>query len=385
MAYFLKKTKTKKGLYLQLYETNYYKNTGKSNNHCYRKLGYYEELKVKYGEDYLDEIYNEIKELNEGITVRDIGADSKYIKEGNIYEFGYIVIYQILNSLDIRNKWKDFNLDVNMYDLLIRTFISEYSYYNLVCFERPTKEDKKNVSQYIDNNIDKIVNFFKNVIQDFLKAKWYINSVNNKAKVFGEDSKLLYIKELTEQEKNKLIRIETALSGAELKRKYDYNNKIIYVAPYTNSVKEFTKDINKKVFRDLTARVKGVIKKGKVIIFQNQSFNGDIDLIKKDIFIDELKTNKKERTNLHCLYNYLFKLLDPYKNEIGVIGSFKCIKIARNNYVNISDLYLHHGINFNMNDFFLLQFNDRMFENMKKNNFFALFALEEKVKNKQKQ
>lgn len=64
MAYFLKKTKNKKGLYLQIYESHWDASRGHTVNKSVRALGYEHELKEKGIDDPISHFKAEVKEMN---------------------------------------------------------------------------------------------------------------------------------------------------------------------------------------------------------------------------------------------------------------------------------------------------------------------------------
>ena len=65
MSYFLKKTKNKKGMYLQIYES-YYDPERKGGAHrSYKALGYVHELEAKGIEDPISHFSEEVEKLNQ--------------------------------------------------------------------------------------------------------------------------------------------------------------------------------------------------------------------------------------------------------------------------------------------------------------------------------
>ena len=65
MAYFLKKTNNKKGLYLQIYESHWDPHRGHTVNKSVKALGYEHELKEKGITDPISHFKSEIDKMNE--------------------------------------------------------------------------------------------------------------------------------------------------------------------------------------------------------------------------------------------------------------------------------------------------------------------------------
>ena len=70
MAYFLKKTKNKKGLYLQIYESFYDPNRGHTAHKSYRSLGYEADLIESGIKNPLDHFQLEVDELNRKLNLK---------------------------------------------------------------------------------------------------------------------------------------------------------------------------------------------------------------------------------------------------------------------------------------------------------------------------
>ena len=60
MAYFLKKTKNKKGLYLQIYESFYDPERGHTAHKSYKPIGYVHELQAKGIDDPISHFKEEV-------------------------------------------------------------------------------------------------------------------------------------------------------------------------------------------------------------------------------------------------------------------------------------------------------------------------------------
>ena len=65
MAYFLKKTKNKKGLYLQIYESFYDPERGHTAHKSYKPIGYVHELQAKGIDDPISHFKEEVNQLNQ--------------------------------------------------------------------------------------------------------------------------------------------------------------------------------------------------------------------------------------------------------------------------------------------------------------------------------
>ena len=65
IAYFLKKTKNKKGLYLQIYESFYDSERGHTAHKSYKPIGYVHELQAKGIDDPVSFYKEEVAKLNQ--------------------------------------------------------------------------------------------------------------------------------------------------------------------------------------------------------------------------------------------------------------------------------------------------------------------------------
>lgn len=74
MSYFFKKTKNKKGTYLQIYESYYDLERKRGAHHSYKPIGYVHELQEKGIDDpisfYKEEVKNSIKKSSEKISLK---------------------------------------------------------------------------------------------------------------------------------------------------------------------------------------------------------------------------------------------------------------------------------------------------------------------------
>lgn len=100
MVYFLKKTTpSKKGLYLQIYQSYYVPGKGKRNK-SYQVIGYVDELKEKGIEDPISYAQKMVDELNENVDKRrevQIGDTSS---SKNV---GYFLIKAMIDALEVDN------------------------------------------------------------------------------------------------------------------------------------------------------------------------------------------------------------------------------------------------------------------------------------------
>ena len=104
MAYFLKQTKVRGRVYLQISETVYNKQTKKSSNRCYKKLGYLDDLTSDKTPDPVAYYKEEAKKLNgkrnkelEEMKARKIGEDPTR-------NFGYFIVKDLYNTLELEKE-----------------------------------------------------------------------------------------------------------------------------------------------------------------------------------------------------------------------------------------------------------------------------------------
>ena len=100
MSYFLKKTTpSKKGVYLQIYESYYVQGVGKRNK-SYKKIGYVLDLKSQGIEDPIAHFQNEVNSLNEKLNI----SKEKQIGETSSLKYvGHFLIKILFDLLDIDN------------------------------------------------------------------------------------------------------------------------------------------------------------------------------------------------------------------------------------------------------------------------------------------
>ena len=100
MSYFLKKTKKKKGTYLQIYEGHLSQERGHVVQSCYRSLGYLEELKGSGVADPIRDAQREVDELNSAAKEEKRRGKQIGIKTP-LKHAGYFPIKNILEKLGV--------------------------------------------------------------------------------------------------------------------------------------------------------------------------------------------------------------------------------------------------------------------------------------------
>lgn len=87
MAYFLKKTKNKKGIYLQIYE-RYYDPERKGGAHrSYKPIGYVHELQANGMEDPIAVFGEEVQKLNQEYKKKKNGRYQKNLRKNSLATF----------------------------------------------------------------------------------------------------------------------------------------------------------------------------------------------------------------------------------------------------------------------------------------------------------
>lgn len=122
MSYFLKQSKFKRGVYLQIYEGYYDPKRKNSSQRCFRKLGYLEDLITEEMPDPINFYKSEVDKLNKARLKQEAADSTKLIGEGNTKNIGYFLIKAFFNRVDIRHDFSlmrlNEDLQFNMYDLL---------------------------------------------------------------------------------------------------------------------------------------------------------------------------------------------------------------------------------------------------------------------------
>lgn len=100
MAYFLKKTKNKKGLYLQIYESFYDPKRGHTAHKSFKPIGYVHELQENGMEDPISFYGEEVKKLNERHKKEKLKDKERQIDEDSPEKYlGYFPLKNINDSL----------------------------------------------------------------------------------------------------------------------------------------------------------------------------------------------------------------------------------------------------------------------------------------------
>ena len=103
MSYFLKKTKNKKGLYLQIYSGSMSRERGHVVQSCYRSLGYYDDLVAGGIEDPVAHFQKEVDGLNAAERMRKQADRGRKIGDrGPLKSIGYFPLKRIMDDLDVK-------------------------------------------------------------------------------------------------------------------------------------------------------------------------------------------------------------------------------------------------------------------------------------------
>ena len=99
MRYFLKlSTPSKKGLYLQIYQSTYIPGKG-SRNKSYKAIGYFNDLIAKGSKDPLKEAQEEVDELNNSL------------KDTNVMKIGETSLSKNMGYFVLKSMWDYLSLD----------------------------------------------------------------------------------------------------------------------------------------------------------------------------------------------------------------------------------------------------------------------------------
>ena len=131
MSYFLKQTKVSKGVYLQISETIYNKQTKKSSNKCYKKIGYLDSLKSDKMPDPVSYYKNEVKKLNDKRNKEIEEKKIQKIGEDPTRNFGYFIVKDLYNTLELEKELKPFEYMCN-FTFPISTLIEALTYSRIV-------------------------------------------------------------------------------------------------------------------------------------------------------------------------------------------------------------------------------------------------------------
>lgn len=103
MAYFLKKTNNKKGLYLQIYESFYDPERGHAAHKSYKPIGYVHELQAKGIDDPISYYKEEVAKLNQEFKAAKNSSNTKQISEESPEKLmGYFPLKNINDRLSVK-------------------------------------------------------------------------------------------------------------------------------------------------------------------------------------------------------------------------------------------------------------------------------------------
>ena len=99
MAYFLKRSNLKKGLYLQIYESFYNPLKNQTSHHSYKALGYVDDLKASGIDDPVSYYKEEVRKMNEERKKEKI----KLISDVSLEKYlGHFLLYAIMDKLKVK-------------------------------------------------------------------------------------------------------------------------------------------------------------------------------------------------------------------------------------------------------------------------------------------
>ncbi len=101
MAYFLKKSNLKKGLYLQIYESFYDPKKKNTSHKSFRSLGYVDDLIRSGIPDPISHFSHEVKLLNIDLKNKKIADKQKMIEDSPLRYLGYFPIKNVLDGLSL--------------------------------------------------------------------------------------------------------------------------------------------------------------------------------------------------------------------------------------------------------------------------------------------
>ena len=103
MAYFLKKSNLKKGLYLQIYESFYNHDKKQTSHRSYKALGYVNDLTASGIEDPISYYSEVIREMNEQLHLSKQKDHEKQISISPERHVGYFLLKAVLDGLHVSN------------------------------------------------------------------------------------------------------------------------------------------------------------------------------------------------------------------------------------------------------------------------------------------
>ncbi len=103
MAYFLKKSRLKKGTYLQIYESFYSHDKKQTSHRSYKAIGYVEELMASGIDDPFSHFSKIVQEMNEKIKISKQKDKERQISSSPERVAGYFLFKAVLNGLHVSN------------------------------------------------------------------------------------------------------------------------------------------------------------------------------------------------------------------------------------------------------------------------------------------
>ena len=124
MAYFLKKQRQGKQIYLAIYESFYSSDTKGTKHKCYKSLGSVNKLKETGINDPIAHFQKEVDELNKtSVSKKEVLISDEPI----LKNLGYFPIKSLINKLDVKKTLDLFKL-VNNFDYDLYTLITTLIY-----------------------------------------------------------------------------------------------------------------------------------------------------------------------------------------------------------------------------------------------------------------
>lgn len=132
MSYFLKKTKNKKGTYLQIYESYYDPERKRGAHHSYKPIGYVHKLQEKGIDDPISFYKEEVKKLNQKVQQKNQSEKTRQISDESPERFlGYFPMKNLNDSLGCK-KYIDLMQTATNFRFHIFDMISALIYARLV-------------------------------------------------------------------------------------------------------------------------------------------------------------------------------------------------------------------------------------------------------------
>ncbi len=128
MAYFLKKTNNKKGIYLQIYESFYEPERGHTAHRSFRPIGYVHELQQQGIDDPISYYKQEVRQLNQNRNTAKEDNKPKQISDETPEIFlGYFPLKSVNDSLGVKN-YLDLMQSVTGYQFNLFSMLSALIY-----------------------------------------------------------------------------------------------------------------------------------------------------------------------------------------------------------------------------------------------------------------